>query len=79
MARKKKILMTVEKTDTGFSAFSEDQGIFTTGLSIPELINNAYEASAFYFEDQKHQPDDVKTVIKLNPGITKWNLSALVG
>lgn len=62
MANKKKILMTVEKTETGFSAFSEEHGIFTTGMSIPELINNAYEASEFYFEDQKVkiEPTDIR-------------------
>ena len=52
MAKKKKITMTVEKTDTGFSAFSEDYPIFTTGQSIPELINNTYEATEFYFEEE---------------------------
>jgi len=45
--------MTVEKTDTGFSGYSADYPIFTTGHSIPELINNAYEATAFYFEEEK--------------------------
>ena len=62
MARKKKIRLIVEKTDTGFSAFSEDYPIFTTGQSIPELINNAYEATEFYFEDEKVkvEPTDIK-------------------
>jgi predicted RNase H-like HicB family nuclease len=48
----KKINMIVEKTDTGFSAYSESYSIFTTGNSIPELVNNAYEAVDLYFEDQ---------------------------
>lgn len=53
MTKKKKILtMTVEKTDTGFSAFSQDYPIFTTGKSIPDLINNTYEAIEFYFEEK---------------------------
>lgn len=62
MGKKKKIIMTVEKTDTGFSAFSEDYPIFTTGKSIPELINNAYEATEFYFEDEPVKSDrpDIK-------------------
>jgi predicted RNase H-like HicB family nuclease len=50
---KRNIILTVEKTKTGFSAFSEDFPIFTTGNSIPELINNAYEAAELHFEDQK--------------------------
>jgi len=53
MAKMKKITMTVEKTKTGFSAFSADYPIFTTGQSIPELINNTYEATEFYFEEEK--------------------------
>jgi predicted RNase H-like HicB family nuclease len=56
MARKK-IILTVEKTDTGFSAYAEDYPIFTTGKSIPELINSAYEATEFYFEDEKVKVD----------------------
>lgn len=62
MQKMKKILMTVEKTDTGFSAFSKDFPIFTTGKSIPELINNAYEATEFYFEEEKIkvEPNDLK-------------------
>jgi predicted RNase H-like HicB family nuclease len=48
----KKIKMIVEKTNTGFSAFSEDFPIFTTGKTIPELINNAYEAVKLFFEDK---------------------------
>ena len=48
----KKIIMTVEKTDTGFSAFSEKYAVFTTGQNVPELINHAYEAVRFYFETE---------------------------
>ncbi|MDT0649185.1 helix-turn-helix domain-containing protein [Autumnicola edwardsiae] len=62
MTKKKKIIMTVEKTDTGFSAFSNEYPIFTTGQSIPELINNTYEATGFYFEEEKVkvEPNDIK-------------------
>jgi predicted RNase H-like HicB family nuclease len=49
---KKKIKITVEKTETGFSAYSDEYPIFTTGRTVPELINNSYEAVQFYFEDQ---------------------------
>jgi predicted RNase H-like HicB family nuclease len=47
----KKIKVTVEKTDTGFSAFCDDYPIYTTGRTIPELIDNALEAANLYFED----------------------------
>lgn len=62
MTDKKKIILTVEKTQTGFSAYSEDYPIFTTGKSIPELMNNAYEATEFYFEEEdiKIEPKDIK-------------------
>ena len=52
---KKKIKMVVEKTETGFSAFSEEYPVYTTGRTITELIDNAYEASNLYFEDQNIQ------------------------
>ena len=52
MAKHRIIIMTVEKTETGFSAFSENYGIYTTGKTVPELINNAFEASELCFEGQ---------------------------
>lgn len=60
--------MTVEKTSTGFSAFSQDYPIFTTGNSIPELINNTYEATELHFEDEKVkiESSDVRFEIDFN-------------
>jgi predicted RNase H-like HicB family nuclease len=52
---KKKIKLVVEKTETGFSTFSEDYPIYTTGRTIGELIDNAFEATNLYFEDQNIQ------------------------
>ena len=52
---KKKIKMVVEKTETGFSAFSEEYPVYTTGRAITELIDNAFEAINLYFEDQNIQ------------------------
>lgn len=49
---KKKIKIIVEKTETGFSAYSEEYSIFTTGRTIPELISNACEATQLYFEEE---------------------------
>jgi predicted RNase H-like HicB family nuclease len=54
-ATKKKIKIIVEKTKTGFSAFSSDYPIFTTGKTIADLIDNAYEATNLFFEDSKTQ------------------------
>jgi len=44
--------MYFEKTEGGFSAFSESEPIYTTGRTIPELINNALKATTLYFEDE---------------------------
>lgn len=49
---KKKIKIIVEKTKTGFSAYSEEYPIYTTGRTIPELINNALEATQLNFENE---------------------------
>ena len=50
---RKKIKMIVEKTDTGFSAYSIDFPIFTTGRNITDLIDNAQEATSLYYADQQ--------------------------
>ncbi|MEY2905104.1 MAG: hypothetical protein RJA52_1120 [Bacteroidota bacterium] len=62
MKIKDKIAIIIEKTDTGFSAFSENYPIYTTGKSIPELIKNAYEAIHLFFEenDIAISPQDIK-------------------
>jgi len=49
---KKKIKIIVEKTETGFSAYSDEYPIFTTGRTVPELIENAIEATQLYFENK---------------------------
>lgn len=48
---KKKIEVTVEKTDTGYSAFAEDLNVFTTANDIPELYVNLIEALNLAYED----------------------------
>lgn len=47
-----KIIMIVEKTETGFSAYSDKYPIYTTGRTVPELINNSYEAASLYYEEE---------------------------
>lgn len=37
---KRKITTIVEKTDTGYSAYSEADGVFTTGATLAELKQN---------------------------------------
>ena len=48
---RRKVTMIVEKTDTGFSAYSEQYPVFTTAVNITELLNNALEAVNLYFEE----------------------------
>ena len=45
--------MIVEKTPTGFSAFAVEYPVFTTALTITELIDNSYEAANLYFAKSK--------------------------
>jgi len=52
MKAKKKIVVIIEKTDTGFSAYAQDLPVFTTGSSMNELIENVSEAVNLYFEDE---------------------------
>ncbi|MGB5025168.1 MAG: helix-turn-helix transcriptional regulator [Saprospiraceae bacterium] len=47
------IKFIIEKTNTGFSAFAKKYPIFTTGSSIPELMNNILDASNLYFEEHE--------------------------
>ncbi len=48
---KRKIEMVIEKTKTGFSTYSKDYPIFSTGKTIADILNNAFEATAIYFEE----------------------------
>ena len=52
---KKNVTLIVEKTDTGFSAYSEQYPVFTTAGNITELMNNALEAVNLYFEENGMQ------------------------
>jgi len=52
---KKKIRLTVEKTDTGFSAYSSEYPVFTTGKTFTELLDNSVEAMNLYFEEKDCQ------------------------
>ena len=51
--KSKKIIMVLEKTDTGFSAYALDHPIYTTGSSMTDLLENAYEAVELYFEEKE--------------------------
>ena len=45
------MVVIIEKTDTGFSAYAKDYPISTTSATINELLDNIREAFSLYFED----------------------------
>ncbi len=45
-----KFLIIIEKTKTGFSAYSEDYAVATTAKTLSEIKKNIIEALNFYFE-----------------------------
>ena len=52
---KKKIKLVIEKTDTGFSAYSGEYPVYTTGQSFTELLHHAIEAMNLFLLDQGTQ------------------------
>lgn len=50
MKLRKKFKFIVEKTETGFSAYSEEMPIFTTGENMTELHNHILEALELAYE-----------------------------
>ncbi|MFW6257500.1 MAG: type II toxin-antitoxin system HicB family antitoxin [Prolixibacteraceae bacterium] len=65
-ATKKRIKIIVEKTDTGFSGYSDSLPIFTTGKTIPELMANALEATSLYFEDEEYQITNENLIFEID-------------
>jgi len=55
----RKVKMIVEKTRTGFSAYSDKLPIATTSRNIPELLSNAKEAVSLYFEEISNSVPEV--------------------
>lgn len=51
----KKITIIVEKTETGYSAYSENHPVYTVGNNLDELKFNILEALNLYFEDQQNR------------------------
>ena len=68
--------MVVEKTDTGFSAFSDNYPIFTTGRTIPELLQNALEAANLYFEEENIElrQQDIKLELDFKQFFDYYNI-----
>jgi predicted RNase H-like HicB family nuclease len=63
----KKITIIVEKTETGYSAYSENYPVYTVGNNLDELKLNILEALNLYLEDSKNKItlDDLKITLDL--------------
>ena len=49
---KRKIKTTVEKTNTGYSAYANAYNVFTTGDTMAELKTNMVEAMNLHYEEK---------------------------
>lgn len=49
---RKKVYIKVEKTNTGFSAFAEQESVFTTAGSTSELYQNLIDGLNLFYEDK---------------------------
>ncbi|MEO5905560.1 MAG: type II toxin-antitoxin system HicB family antitoxin [Saprospiraceae bacterium] len=64
---KRKFTFLLEKTKTGFSAYSEDIPVYTTGKTLTELNENILEAINFYFENDQIEitPSNIELQVDL--------------
>jgi DNA-binding transcriptional regulator YdaS (Cro superfamily) len=53
MAERKKIVVIIEKTKDGFSAYAKEYPVFTSGSSMSKLFQNIKEAFILYFDNEK--------------------------
>lgn len=72
--KKPKYKVIFETTDTGYSAFHEELGIYTTGSDLLELKANAAEAISLYFEenDQPVKASQVELIFHLEAFFKKY-------
>jgi len=64
---RRKIDVTIEKTDTGYSAFADDLNVFTTAKDIASLHTNLIEGINLYFEDKGYfvEEDNIRLHLDL--------------
>ena len=49
---KRKVDVTIEKTDTGYSAYADDLNVFTTGKDLASLHENMIEGINLIYEEK---------------------------
>jgi predicted RNase H-like HicB family nuclease len=62
-----KIEMIVEKTKTGYSAYSEKYPVYTTGKTLDEMKEKMVEALNLFFEKDKKKITEKDLKISLDP------------
>ena len=62
----KKIIVIVEKTESGFSAYAENYPVYTVGNNLDELKNNILEAMNLYFEKTEDTVTELDLKITLD-------------
>ena len=62
----KKIIVIVEKTESGFSAYAENYPVYTVGNNLDELKNNILEALNLYFEKAEDKVPELDLKITLD-------------
>ncbi len=65
MGAKKKIVVIIEKSDTGFSAYAADFPVYTTAATINKLLDNVQEAFSLYLENEKFNVSQITFEIDL--------------
>jgi hypothetical protein len=65
MRSKKKIVVIIEKSITGFSAYAADFPVFTTAATINKLLDCVQEAFSLYLEDEKFNVSQITFEIDL--------------
>ena len=53
MVYRKKMVVVIEKTADGFSAYAKDYPVYSTGATMNEMMDNVIEAFSLYFDEDK--------------------------
>ncbi len=65
MGAKKKIVVIIEKSNTGFSAYAADFPVYTTAATINKLLDNVQEAFSLYLENEEFNVSQITFEIDL--------------
>ena len=79
---KDKIIVIIEKTNDGFSAYAADYPLFTTGSTMNELFSNIKEAFILYFDEENFNDSRISFEIDFNQFFKHYkvlNANALAG